>query len=254
MQIWARIVDVIEQQGRCALLTVVDIRGSTPREPGARILIGPDGGFHGTIGGGELEWQAIATARAALQVESAGASLEQFTLGPDLGQCCGGTLRLLTEVFDMSRLNEPRALAVHEKNGAFTTTGRIGRDAVQRTVLDVVADKEANEETAIVFDGESTLIEHFGAVPRTVLLFGAGHVGRALMLALAPLPFAVRWIDQRANAFPGAVAANVSALHKATPASALDDAPNGAFVVVMTHSHALDLAIIHAALADGRLD
>ena len=46
--------------------------------------------------------------------------------------------------------------------------------------------------------------EPLGESARAVYLFGAGHVGRALALALAPLPFAVRWIDSRREAFPTA--------------------------------------------------
>jgi len=264
MQIWASIVEALERHGHCALVTVADIRGSTPRDPGARIVIGADGTFRGTIGGGELEWRAIAAARTALHAERPSACLARFTLGPDLGQCCGGSVRLLTEVFDTSRLTEARALAAREEIGGFATVGRIGRDAVQRTVIDIAAAEEAAGDVArktagelarkleIVLASESQIIERFAAAPRTVLLFGAGHVGRALMLALAPLPFALRWIDQRENAFPGAVAANVTVMHSATPARALDDAPDDAFVVVMTHDHALDLEIVHAALAGAR--
>ncbi len=264
MQVWASIVEALEHHSNCALVTVAEVRGSAPRDAGARIVIGVDGSFRGTIGGGELEWRAIALARTALRAGRPSASLARFTLGPDLGQCCGGSVRLLTEVFDASRLAEVRALAAREEIGGFATVGQIGRDAVQRTVIDIAAAEEAAGEVArntaresarkseIVLASESRIIERFAAAPRTVLLFGAGHVGRALMLVLAPLPFAVRWVDQRENAFPGAVAANVTVMHNATPARALDDAPDAAFVVVMTHNHALDLEIVHAALADAR--
>ena len=252
MRLWANIVDAIGQHGRCAMVTVADIRGSTPRDPGARIVVAPDGSFRGTIGGGELEWQAIATARAALRAARASVTLSHFTLGPDLGQCCGGTVRLLTEVIDASALAEVRALAAREQAGAFATVGRTGKDRVQRTIVDILPGDETAEETEIVLEGESRIIECFAAAPRPVLLFGAGHVGRALMLALAPLPFAVHWVDQRESAFPGAVAANVTLMHRADPVQSLAAAPEGAFVIVMTHNHALDLAIVHAALDAGR--
>ena len=129
MQIWASIVEALEGQGHCALVSVAEVRGSTPREPGARIVVGPDGGFRGTIGGGELEWQAIAAARAALHSGRPSVSLARFTLGPDLGQCCGGTLRLLTEVFDVSRLTEVRALAARgiRQSDALVAIGRLPR-------------------------------------------------------------------------------------------------------------------------------
>jgi xanthine dehydrogenase accessory factor len=84
-----------------------------------------------------------------------------------------------------------------------------------------------------------------------VLLFGAGHVGRALALALAPLPFAVRWIDPRADWFPQRVPPNVAPVARADPAAEIDAAPSGAFVVVMTHSHPLDFDIVARALQLG---
>ena len=83
---------------------------------------------------------------------------------------------------------------------------------------------------------------------RAVYLFGAGHVGRALALALAPLPFAVRWIDPRRDAFPTHAPANVTLIHAPEPAAELASAPDSALVVVMTHSHALDLEIVAEAL------
>ncbi len=90
--------------------------------------------------------------------------------------------------------------------------------------------------------------EPLGESARAVYLFGAGHVGRALALALAPLPFAVRWIDSRREAFPARAPANVALFHAPEPALQLDAAPDGALIVVMTHSHAIDLDIVAAAL------
>jgi xanthine dehydrogenase accessory factor len=81
-----------------------------------------------------------------------------------------------------------------------------------------------------------------------VLLFGAGHVGRALVLALAPLPFAVRWIDSREDAFPVHRPSNVAPVLTPNPEAEVARAPAGALVLVMTHDHALDLAITAAAL------
>ena len=90
--------------------------------------------------------------------------------------------------------------------------------------------------------------EPLGVFARAVYLFGAGHVGRALALALAPLPFAVRWIDPRRDAFPAHAPGNVTLIHAPEPTNELASAPDGALVVVMTHSHALDLEIVAEAL------
>ena len=59
-KVWARIRETIERHGKAGLLSVVGAAGSVPRETGARIVLQPDGGFFGTIGGGRLEYEAIA--------------------------------------------------------------------------------------------------------------------------------------------------------------------------------------------------
>ena len=90
--------------------------------------------------------------------------------------------------------------------------------------------------------------EPLAAAPTPVALFGAGHVGRALVLALAPLPFAVRWIDSRDGAFPQHVPANAAPVLSSDPAAEVGSLPADSLVVVMTHEHPLDLAITAAAL------
>ncbi len=351
MRTWAMVAEMVASHRRCALVTVAAVRGSVPREPGARMVIAPDGGFRGTIGGGELEWRAIGAARDALSRGTPVASLSRLVLGPDLGQCCGGSVRLLTEVFDRDRLDEVRALAAREAAGPFVTRGRIGSLGVERLVVDermpgvrhagagtmprrrlavgermpgvrhargadhpvsrpalvdspaggaaaciadspavgaaaaladspavgaavVIADSPAvgaaargerprgrgsdgaagglHGGLAVVLEGDGFIVERFCDPRRPVWLFGAGHVGRALMLALAPLPFEVTWIDERTGAFPAAMPASVRPVRSADPAGEVARAPDGALVVVMTHSHARDLAIVHAALAAGR--
>ena len=287
------VAEMVASHGRCALVTVAEVRGSAPREPGARMVIAPDGGFRGTIGGGELEWRAIGAARATLSRDAAVATLDRLTLGPDLGQCCGGSVRLLTEVFDRERLDEVRALAVREAAGPFATRGRIRPQGVERLVVDgpasgacraggagrpvgraVVVDSPAGGDAVperpsrgrrravdavgmdpgppVVLASDDVIVERFHDPRRPVWLFGAGHVGRALMLAMAPLPFEVIWVDERADAFPAAVPANVRSVRSADPAGEVARAPDGALIAVMTHSHARDLAIVHTALAAGR--
>ena len=250
MQVWATLEKALSSHPSCALVTVVDVRGSAPREVGARMVIMPDGAFRGTIGGGALEWQAIARARESLERHAPLVRLSRHALGPELGQCCGGSVRLLTEVFRRDRVQEVQELAVAERNGPFGTRSEISEERVLREPAPGAADARA---APLLLDGH-LLAESFGHRPRSVALFGAGHVGRALMLALAPLPFGVIWIDERADAFPAVVPGNVRALHSRDAAAEVAALPDRAFVVVMTHSHPLDLAIVHAALAAGRFD
>ena len=85
----------------------------------------------------------------------------------------------------------------------------------------------------------------------TLLLFGAGHVGKALVTVLADLPFRVRWIDEREAEFPADLPANVRAEVTERPAEAVATAPAGAFFLVTTHSHALDFRVTEAVLRRG---
>ena len=98
---------------------------------------------------------------------------------------------------------------------------------------------------------DGRVIERFGDEATPFYLFGAGHVGRALAAALAPLPFAVTWIDGRPGAFPAVWPDNVTTVSQGDPVALLGKAPTGAFVAVMTHSHALDLDLVIAALSAG---
>jgi xanthine dehydrogenase accessory factor len=228
------------------MVTVAAVEGSAPREAGARLIVVPGGGFYGTIGGGALEWHALAEAQAALE-QGTGMRLSRHALGPELGQCCGGRVSLLTEVFDGAAMERAKEFSALEAAGALATRARIGEGSVLR---EPVAPAAAPAAVVLLRDG--VLIERFGEQRREIVLFGAGHVGRALVLALAPLPFDVLWIDPRANAFPAAMPANARAVHSAAPAAELARAGDGAFVLVMTHSHPLDLEIVRAALAAGR--
>ncbi|CAN1537810.1 XdhC Xanthine and CO dehydrogenases maturation factor, XdhC/CoxF family [Rhabdaerophilaceae bacterium] len=178
------------------LVSIVDVQGSAPREKGTRMLVRADGCFAGTIGGGALEWKALNEAQGLLQRNGTARDLV-FSLGPDLGQCCGGRITLRFE--PLTR---------------------------QHAVQDAAAENR----------------------PTPVWLFGAGHVGRALVLALAPLPFQTRWVDARTNAFPAAFPGNVTPVAAIDPLAELADLPQAALVLIMTHSHALDLAIADAAL------
>ena len=244
-KVWARICESIERHGKAGLLSVVGAAGSVPRETGARIVLQPDGGFYGTIGGGRLEYEAIAVARGALAAGRGAAIIRDWPLGPNLGQCCGGAVKTLTETFDATDLLALRRLEEAEKAGAFVADSRLdGGGRIARRIAN--ADTRP-DETQRPFDAKS-FQEHFGEATTPVLLFGAGHVGRAVVLALAPLPFSLRWIDSRADQFAQYVPQNVVTVRTDAVEDELEQAPRDAMIVVMTHSHPLDFDITLAAL------
>jgi xanthine dehydrogenase accessory factor len=245
-QVWRRLLDAIDRRGGAALVTIAAIRGSAPREAGARMIINRDGTFSGTIGGGTLEWRAIALAQAACEANGR-ATRRQFALGPELGQCCGGQVELIIEVFGAGDRESVARLADLETEGPFATVAQFGDGGhLVRTVTDA-----AVPPGSVTFN-DGRLTEGFGSRERDIMLFGAGHVGKALVLALAPLPFVVSWYDPRPDAFPAHLPQNATARQLGKPVDVVAAAPAGSFVLVMTHSHQLDLAVVHAALSDGR--
>ena len=221
MKVWTTIARALEAHGTCAMVSVVKAEGSVPREEGARMVVTAEG-FRGTIGGGTLEWKALAEAQRLLGKPRAVKMLTQ-SLGPDLGQCCGGRVSLAIESFASADLAEARALATREVAGPFELTGRL-----------------------------PAITERFGEARRQVLLFGAGHVGRAVMLALAPLPYDVTWVDPRPEAFPAAMAENATGF-AGDPLAVVEAARPGALAFIMSHSHALDLMLADAALRNASI-
>lgn len=87
-----------------------------------------------------------------------------------------------------------------------------------------------------------------------VALFGGGHVGRAIVAALAPLPFELTWIDSRDEIFPADIPSNVHCEHSDPVQAAVADLAPGASVLVMSFSHAEDLDVVAACLARQRGD
>ncbi|MDP6968177.1 MAG: xanthine dehydrogenase accessory protein XdhC [Gammaproteobacteria bacterium] len=103
--------------------------------------------------------------------------------------------------------------------------------------------------------GQVTLLYEQMAVSKMpVVIFGAGHVGRALVPVLASLPVAITWVDSRYDMLPKQVPTGVNCVHEEHPVDAIDDCLPGSCYLIMTHHHGLDLQLAAAALkrGDGR--
>src|SRR3954471_13722007 len=105
---------LLQREGTAVLVTVDAVEGSGPREPGAWMLVGARDAA-GTIGGGQLEFDALAAARQLLQSAGDEPAMRRYALGPSLGQCCGGVVHLRFERVQASdaaqvthRLQAPR--------------------------------------------------------------------------------------------------------------------------------------------------
>lgn len=194
----ARFLALLAQQP--AILVRVDAtQGSAPREAGAWMAVFAETVI-GTIGGGHLEHQAIAQARAGL---AATPLLARFALGPSLGQCCGGVVQLR---FDAVSARDAPALALE-----------------LRPVLTPVA------------------------------LFGAGHVGHALVQVLGSLPFLLSWFDSREGVFPQDLPgrnlpARVLCEQSEPVQAAVHALAPQSRVLIMSFSHAEDMEVLAACL------
>jgi xanthine dehydrogenase accessory factor len=178
------------------VVTVLSTKGSVPRGPGTRMVVFAQG-EQGTIGGGHLEYQALAHARLLLAGQTDVTTL-RHVLGPSLGQCCGGAVELQFEPVGAADVAQLKAQLTPE-----------------RTPL---------------------------------ALFGGGHVGKALVNTLAPLPFAVRWVDSRDEIFPADVPGGVECEHSNPVQAAVADLQPGSRVLIMSFSHAEDLDVVIACL------
>lgn len=229
---WTEQARAALQQGPAALVTILATEGSAPRGPGARMIV-TRSGLAGTIGGGALEHVSMQQARAILALEPGSWRVQDYPLGPLLGQCCGGRVRLLVE----------HLAAVPDQDRPFEI---VLADRVLRTPLA----GEATPPAPLAARGPlptagARFLEPVEAESFPVFLFGAGHVGRAIAARAAGLPLTLAWYDSRPEMAetPGVVFADEDAM-----IARAADAPEAAAIVIMTHDHGLDYRLTAAAL------
>ncbi|WP_296597239.1 xanthine dehydrogenase accessory protein XdhC [Phenylobacterium sp.] len=228
-----------------AMVTVVGAQGSTPRETGARMLVWPDR-FSGTIGGGSLERQALDQARRMLDQTARRHALQDYPLGPLLGQCCGGHVRLLVERLDAESLDwlEPAAAA----RAPFALTARFEGGRMTRAVEDEAGASDGPRTPIPEVKRLSEIIRPI--LPRLVI-FGAGHVGQAVARTFAPLPFHLDWLASREDLRPEASGTRAAILSENELIEAVEAAPADTLFAIFTHSHDVDYRLTRAVLARG---
>lgn len=242
------VIKAVARFKRVARVVIAAQDGSSPRDSGTAMLVWADG-QSGTIGGGALEYEAVLRARAAL-ADPLGASTPVLTrepLGPKLGQCCGGAVSLVMELYDaQAAVDLPedllaRPVTQEARNAAMPL-------AVKR-LLDRARGQGMRPQTVLL---QGWLIEPIARPSRALWVWGAGHVGRAIVNVLAPLPeFAVTWVDVAQDRFPDHWPDHVTALPTADPTRLIPHCPKTAEHLILTYSHALDLALCHGLLQHG---
>lgn len=238
------------------VVTVAGIRGSAPREVGAKMIVTATETL-GTIGGGQLEYQCTRLAFDMLDGPEQ-PSLQKFPLGSAMGQCCGGVVDILFEPLasglpawlrDLRALygqrvpaviatrvsGSPLKCVITSDNTYGTSAGEVGIEIIGRA-------RYGLDTGRIVHRSDDWLLEMVVGSDLNIAVFGAGHVGTAVVQALSSLDCNIRWIDSRRNIFRY-TPANVRAIETADPALEVASMPPGSCFLVMTHSHALDYEI-----------
>lgn len=246
--------DLTAKGERVVLVTVAGIRGSAPREVGAKMVVTEDSTF-GTIGGGQLEYQCTRLAVGMLG-DGEIPMLRKFPLGASMGQCCGGVVDILFEPVSErlpSWLSDLRALHGQREDAVVVTdlAGKAGKSVV--TANHVFGDREPDAEIVTrAREGLQTgrtahriddrFYENVVGTDLNIAVFGAGHVGSAVVRSLSALDCNIRWIDNRRNIFRS-TPANVRAVESPDPPLEVAAMPRHSCFLVMTHSHALDFDI-----------
>ncbi len=263
---WLPAMRTAAEQGESfVMVTVTEISGSAPREVGARMVV-TQNEVSDTIGGGKLEYEAIARARAMLKTAAGRRRCdEMFGLGEAMSQCCGGAVRLAYEKYTGQALRalEQHLAASHSRRFAILASPLASQqpsevfrlkcepDALSAPLADAAQAllRTAEPRNALVkIEGEPWFLTRLDEQPTPLVLFGAGHVGTALVKILEDLPFRIQWVDERAQVLPDRVSANVTCHRLKDPLSILAGQHDDTFYAVMTHSHGRDYEICHAIL------
>ena len=274
MMNWVQTLRRLQQQKiPSVMVTVASTIGSTPREPGAKMIV-TSRQMYGTIGGGNLEHQACAIARSQLD-SPVSEKLKRFPLGAGLGQCCGGLVNLMFEPVVESSDWVESAMRLQAQGQDWvrvvaTKAGETDRISAQLMFAANQIDPvllESSEQNEL-FDAAKTMLQgpHKAALYQVgessdcfffdasrkpdfqLVLFGAGHVGRALVNILRDLPIQISWVDSRDDQFPAEIPDNVETWCSDTPQAEVDAAPAGCYFLVMTHDHALDQSLAEQIL------
>lgn len=221
-----------------AMVGVLASEGSAPRGPGTRMLVTAET-LRGTIGGGQLEYRAAAQARAILDHPPGTWRIQDYPLGPLLGQCCGGRVRLLIERVDPARLHW-----IADATEGNVLVSRLLPGRIERHVGADAAPTRLSARGDRPREGAS-FAEIIGQYRRPLYLFGAGHVGQAIARHAENLPFRLAWFDTRPvfDSIDG-----VAVVPEPSVEQCVGDAPDDAAILILTHDHAIDYRLTLAAL------
>ncbi len=218
--------------GYVCLISVAEAKGSVPREAGAIMLV-YNSHIDGSIGGGELEFQAIKTARKDRPEKAFLREVRSYPLGPALGQCCGGHVKLMFEWYGPDSQSFLAQLAAQDQGYSLHPTN------------------SQDSPVVAIHPSEKMLSLPLSAQRQPVFLYGAGHVGRAVVEIARHLPCQIYWVDTDDDRYPEDIAGEVTKLPARQPETIAQHAPSNAIHLIMTYSHQVDFEIVSAVLSCG---
>ena len=261
--------EIASAEGGSVRVNVIRVKGSAPNEVGCSMIV-TENGFMGTVGGGALEMTALQAARDMLNDRTKNGQdgwqrlVRDFPLGPALGQCCGGQVRLMFEflttqeagsIVSMVAGQPPKSILLRPVSSGYpmeiVENWKIGSADWPLGVRGVVRGMLSGSSPCVPTLVDGWYLEPLERHSNDLFLYGAGHVGRAVVRVFSGLPFDIYWVDTVAKRFPETVPPGVHQLVAANPADAARHAPSGAWHVVMTFSHAIDLDLCQTVLARG---
>ncbi len=252
----------IDAGNACVLITVAGIRGSAPREIGAKMLV-TERETMGTIGGGQLEYKCTQIAFNSLTNREDGSRLRKFTLGANCGQCCGGVVEVMFEAFCDEKPDWLEVLQKHHlRREALVIATALRNKYLLTGKGEIIYPSECTVDGSVAVHAmrilqnnesaqrvEDLIMEPVVSSNLNIAVFGAGHVGAATVNTLSTLDCNVRWIDSRRSIFPERLPDNVQKIESEQPELEVAAMPADSCYLVMTHSHPLDQAIIQQVLA-----
>ncbi len=238
---------ICESRAGMALATIIDVKGSSPRHPGSKMLVG-EAGVMGTVGGGKGEARALEACRQCL-AGGASALLQVQMTGDDItgaDMVCGGTSTMLIELLE-DRAPYRAALERLARGERVVFAKRIQGTAPGPARVSVTLEER---DGGARFDPEAGIFHDPVDPEEKLVLLGGGHVARAVARLAPALGFAVTVVDDRPEflapgRFPGEVRTVTAGFEQAVAEYPFDAAT---YAVILTRGHQSDLACVRAVL------
>ena len=261
------------------LLTIISTKGSTPCSNGDKIVFSGAESVFGSIGGGNLEFKALSFAEELLSLNSNGTYLKKYPLGASLGQCCGGYVNVMFESFieadatnswikivsNLIQDNEDFIVAtIVDSNSEIEFSskkfvyldGNLSPNIDDKKISSLITKSAkdllllSDSPTIVQFENQSGALTEvcfeklLTSEFQPVVVFGAGHISRALMPILINLPIKIYWVDDRAEQFDK-YQGETSQINIICDdfVQSIPDLPNNSYCLVISYSHQIDFEI-----------